>query len=56
MLFDFTARLQAELLHQRLENEDEILIAIAGIKQVGKDTYGIQPNIRTFSYKCTLSA
>lgn len=27
-------RLQAELLHQPLDNEDEILVAIAGIKQV----------------------
>lgn len=27
-------RLQFEVLHQSLENEDEILLAIAGIKQV----------------------
>ena len=27
-------RLQSELLQQNLQNEDEILIAIAGIKQV----------------------
>ena len=27
-------RLQAELLHQSLDNEDEILLAIAGVKQV----------------------
>ena len=29
-----TDRLQSELLQQDLHNEDEILIAIAGIKQV----------------------
>lgn len=28
------SRLQAEILHQALENEDEILVAIAGVKQV----------------------
>ena len=48
MLFDFTARLQAELLHQRLENEDEILIAIAGIKQVRISMHHIQPKRCSF--------
>lgn len=30
----FSGRLQTEILQQTLENEDELLIAIAGIKQV----------------------
>ena len=39
-------RLQAELLHQSLDNEDEILLAIAGIKQVNCfGVYSHQVNI-----------
>lgn len=30
----FLERLQAQLLQQELSNEDEMLVAIAGIKQV----------------------
>ena len=35
----FPAKLQSELLRQDLANEDELLLAIAGIKQVSIHSY-----------------